>query len=229
MPLVTRFPVRRLAFLACLAPALAHADDGTHIGAAVTVGLSGLGLDAGVNVTDFLGVRGTFATYSLSHSGNYSTSVEWNAQARLRQAGVLLDVYPFGGGAFRVSAGAIDDLNNLTASAQPSASGTYTFNGVSYPASSIASATANVQWNKVVPYLGLGSGNIAGSRGFHFTTDLGVIFSGSPTSAINVACAAGQVCSQLGPNVAVEQTKLQNDVHKLNLWPVLRLGFGFAW
>jgi hypothetical protein len=229
MPLATRSTLRRLALLACLAPALAHADDGTHVGAAVTAGLSGFGLDVGVNLTDFLGLRGTFATYSLSHNGNYSTSVTWSAQARLRQAGLLVDLYPFGSGIFRLSAGAIDDLNQVTGTAQTTASGTLTFNGVSYPASSLAYANANVEWNKVVPYVGVGSGNLAGSRGFHFTTDLGVLISGSPSSALNVACAAGQVCNQLAQNVAVENAKLQNDVHKLNLWPVLRLGFGYAW
>jgi len=228
MAMTTRDVMRGMALAACLsAPALAAADDGTHIGAAVTAGLSGLGLDAGVNITDYVGVRATFATLSFSHNGDYSTSVEWNAQARLRQAGVLLDIYPFAG-AFHVTAGAVDDQNKLSATAQPSATGTLTFNGVSYPTSELTSASAYVQWSKTVPYLGLGAGNLAGSAGFHFTVDAGVLFTGSPTANINVACAAGQSCPQLGPNVAAEQAKLQNNVHSLNLWPVLRIGVGYA-
>jgi hypothetical protein len=112
--------------------------------------------------------------------------------------------------------------------AQPSASGSFTFNGTSYPANEISAASANVDWGKSVPYLGLGWGNLAGSTGLHFTTDLGVLITGSPTATVSVSCAVNQVCAQLGPNVAAEQTKLQNDVNKVNVWPVLRFGIGYA-
>jgi hypothetical protein len=218
----------QLALIGCLAvPALAHADDTTHVGVAVTAGLSGLGLDLGVNINSYVGVRATIADYSINHNGNYGTSVDWDAKLRLFQAGLLLDGYPFAGG-FHLTGGIVRDGNKVTLNAQPSSTGTYTFNGTSYPANQISSASANVDWGKSVPYLGLGWGNLAGSAGLHFTTDLGVLLTGSPTGTISVTCASNQVCAQLGPNVAAEQTKLQNDVNKINFWPVLRFGIGYA-
>jgi hypothetical protein len=219
---------RRLAAFACLAlPVLAHADDATHVGVALTGGLSGLGLDVGVNINSYLGVRATIADYSLSHNGNYGTSVDWDAKLRLFQAGLLLDGYPLAGG-FHLTGGVVKDGNKASLNAQPSASGSFTFNGTSYPANEISAASANVDWGKSVPYLGLGWGNLAGSTGLHFTTDLGVLITGSPTATVSVSCAVNQVCAQLGPNVAAEQTKLQNDVNKVNVWPVLRFGIGYA-
>jgi hypothetical protein len=219
---------RRLALIGCLAvPALAYADDSTHVGVALTGGLSGLGVDLGVNINSYLGVRATIADYSISHNGNYSTSVDWDAKLRLFQAGLLLDGYPFAGG-FHLTGGIVKDGNKVTLNAQPSSNGTYTFNGTTYPASQISAASASVDWSKSVPYLGLGWGNLAGSAGLHFTTDLGVLITGSPSATISVSCASNQVCAQLSTNVAAEQTKLQNDVNKLTVWPVLRFGIGYA-
>jgi hypothetical protein len=214
-----------LAGAATLA-APARADSGT-VGVAATAGLSGLGADLAVSINDFLGLRATVSGFSVSRNGNYGTSVDWDARLRLFQAGLLLDAFPFAGG-FHLTAGVVDDGNKVNLNATPSASGTYSFNGQTYPASDIQSASASVDWGKAVPYLGLGWGNLAGSAGLHFTSDIGVLITGSPSATVSVVCAANQVCSQLGPNVAAEQAKLQNDVNGLRFWPVLRFGIGFA-
>lgn len=226
--------MRNLRFLMALALAAgatlgapAHADGSGTVGVAATAGLSGLGADLAVNLNDYVGLRASVSGFSVTRNGNYGTSVDWDAKLRLFQAGLLLDAFPFAGG-FHLSAGIVDDGNKVSLNASPSASGTYTFNGQSYPANQIQSASANVDWGKAVPYLGLGWGNLAGSPGLHFTSDIGVLITGSPSATVSVVCAANQACSQLGPNVAAEQTKLQNDVNSLKFWPVLRFGIGFA-
>jgi len=211
--------------------ATARADDAFHVGAAVTAGFSGLGADVGVNINSYLGVRATIAGFSIDHNGNYSTSIDWTARARLFQAGLLLDGYPFAGG-FHLTAGLVKDGNKISLTAQPSGSGSFTFNGTSYPAADVASASASVQWNKTVPYLGLGWGNLAGSSGLHFTSDFGLLLTGSPTATITANCSAALIaangCSQLTYDAGQEQLKLQNDVHKITVWPVARIGIGFA-
>ncbi len=221
-----------LCLATCFAlPSLAWADDETHIGAAVTAGLSGLGADVGVNINSFVGVRATIAGFSLDHNGNYSTSVDWTARARLFQAGLLLDGFPFAGG-FHLTGGIVKDGNRINLVAQPSGSGTFTFNGNSYPALDVASAAASVDWSKTVPYLGLGWGNLAGSSGLHFTSDLGLLITGSPSATISVTCSPAFVqpggCAQLVYDASQEQLKLQNDVHKITVWPVARVGIGWA-
>jgi len=208
----------------------AQADEATHVGVALTAGLSGIGADVGVNINDYVGVRATVADLSISKNGNYGTDVSWQGTLKLFQAGALLDVFPFAGG-FHLTAGAVQDGNKFTLTGQPT-SGTFTFNGNTYPSADVSSASGTVQWNKTVPYVGLGWGNLAGSRGLHFTSDLGALITGSPNASVNVVCSpAGQtagVCPALANDVAAEQTKLQNDVHRLTVWPVLRIGVGFA-
>jgi hypothetical protein len=205
---------------------LAFADDGTHVGLALTAGLSGLGADLGVNINEYLGVRATVSDFSFNRTGNYGTSVNWDAKLKLFQAGALLDVYPFAG-VFHLSAGVVQDGNKFSLDGKPNG-GTYTFNGTSYPSSAIGNAAAAVEWSKAVPYVGLGWGNLAGSRGFHFTTDLGALITGKPTTRVTATCNVQSVCANFDTNLAAERTKLQNDVHNVTFWPVIRFGIGYA-
>jgi hypothetical protein len=208
---------------------LAQADDGSHIGVALTGGLSGVGADLALGINSYVGLRASVAGLSITRTGNYGTSIDWDARLKLFQAGALIDVYPFAG-AFRLSAGVIQDGNKFTLDGRPSG-GTYTFNGTSYPASDVLNASASVGWSKAVPYLGLGWGNLGGSAGWHLTSDLGVLITGQPTVSLSATCspsAPAGVCSQFNANVAAEQTKLSNDVHNLTAWPVLRVGIGYT-
>jgi len=212
------------ALAAC--PGLAKGDESTHVGIALTAGLSGFGGDLGVNINDYLGLRATVSDFSINRTGNYGTSVGWDARLKLFQAGALLDVYPFAGD-FRLSAGVVQDGNKFTLDGRPSG-GSYTFNGTSYPASAVGNAAASVDWSKAVPYLGLGWGNLAGSRGWHFTSDFGVLVTGSPNTQLSATCNVSSACANFDANLAAERTKLQNDVHNITFWPVFRLGIGFA-
>jgi len=218
-----------LASLAAMSGA-AQAGDSTHVGVALTGGLSGIGADVAVNINDYVGIRGTIAGFNISHTGDYGTSVSWDATLKLFQAGALVDLYPFAGG-FRLSAGVVQDGNKFTMSGKP-ASGNYTFNGNTYAAADLGSASATVDWSKAVPYVGLGWGNLGGSPGLHFTGDLGMLITGSPNATINATCsAAGQtagICAQLATDAAAEQVKMQNNVHSITVWPVLRLGVGYT-
>ena len=213
------------AIAVALTCASAHADDATRLG-----GLSGLGADIGLNINSYFGLRGTAAGFSFNRNGSYGTSATWNASLTLFQAGLLLDAYPFAG-RFHFSGGLVKDGNKLALTAQPVA-GTYTFNGNTYSSADVATASANVTWNKAVPYLGVGWGNLAGSPGLHFTTDLGAMITASPTSTVAATCSTiGQqagICRQLATDVAAEQAKLQNFVHSATFWPVIRFGIGYA-
>lgn len=218
------------AIAVALACASARADDATRLGLAVTGGLSGPGADIGLNINSYFGLRGTVAGFSFNRNGSYGTSATWNASLTLFQAGLLLDAYPFAG-RFHVSGGLVKDGNKLALTAQPVA-GTYTFNGNAYSSAQVTAAAANVSWNKAVPYLGLGWGNLAGSPGLHFTTDLGAMITGSPTSTVSATCSTvGQqdgICQRLATDLGAEQAKLQNYVHSATFWPVIRFGIGYA-
>jgi len=205
---------------------LASADDGTHVGIALTGGLSGLGADLGVNINQYLGVRATVSDFSINHNGNYGTSVGWDAKLKLFQAGAVLDAYPFAG-VFHLTAGLVKDGNKFSLDGQPSG-GSFKFNGNTYQSTDVSNVSAAVEWSKTVPYVGLGWGNLAGSRGFHFTTDLGVLITGAPNTSLTGTCNVPSACTNFNTDIAAERTKLQNDVHNVTFWPVVRVGIGWA-
>lgn len=229
----SRFVSLMLIVAAGACAPLARADDQPHVGVAATIGLSGVGADLAVGFNNYFGVRATAAGIDISHNGDYGTSVSWEAKLKLFQAGLLLDAFPFAGG-FHLTAGMVRDGNKISLNGQPSGT-TFTFNGNVYPSSAIVSPTADVDWTKTVPYVGLGWGNLGGSAGFHLTTDLGVLITGSPRASISVGCNPAGIpsgstigCGTLAGDVAAEQVKLQNDVNKINVWPVFRIGIGYA-
>jgi hypothetical protein len=217
--------------IACFAPRV-HAQSASHFGVSLNGGLiTGLGADLGVGLNEYVGLRASVSGWgTISRNGNYGSDVAWDAKLKLFEAGVLLDGYPFGG-SFRLTAGAVQDKNKFTLTGTPSAGSTYTFNGVSYPASDIASANSTVDWSKTVPYVGFGWGNLGGESGLHFMSDFGALISGSPKTSLSVVCApslSSTTCSQIQANADVEQGNIQNDVHNLRFWPVLKLGVGYT-
>lgn len=213
-------------------PLLARADGSApaSFGIGANGGLSGAGADLAVRVNDYFNVRMMAAGLTVTRDGNYGTSDSWSAKLKLFQAGALIDYFPFAG-AFHLTAGAIYDGNKIDA--QPN-SGTLTFNGTTYPISQLGSAAGTVEWNKVVPYLGIGAGNAVGSRGLHVTADAGVLFTGSPSATLTATCSSAAIAldptcqSTLNSNVQVEQNKLRDNTGNLKYWPVARIGINYA-
>lgn len=209
-------------------PAVTPAATSASFGIALTAGLSGVGVDLDLPINASFGLRATVSGLSMSRNGTYGTSDTWNGNLKLAQYGLLGDYYPFAG-SFRLSAGVIYDANQLDVNG--TSNGSYTFNGQTYNTGQISTSNGSVTWNRFVPYLGLGAGNLAGSPGFHTGFDLGVLFSGKPTVALNASCTPGSLaCNQstLNQNVAAERTSLQNTANKYRFWPVARVEIGYA-
>jgi hypothetical protein len=211
---------------AILAPA--HADEGATVGVDVNAGiLTGFGLDLAVPVNNYVGVRLTADGYSYSRNSTaYGTSVAWNAKLKLADAGVILDIYPFAG-SFRISGGMVHDGTRISLNASPTQA--ITLNGNTYNPGDLGSADGEVTFKSSVPYVGIGAGNLAGSRGFHFIADVGVLLTGKPTATLTATCGSNPaVCTTLQADASAEQAKMQNNVNKLNFWPAVRLGVGYA-
>lgn len=219
-----------LVTAALAAAAAARADDGSTIGIDLNAGLlTGFGADIALPINNYVGVRATGAGYSYSRSNlQYGSSVAWDGKLRIFDAGLLLDIYPFGG-SLRLTGGMLKDGTKLTLSA--SSLNSLTLNGNTYTPGEIGVANGSLSFKNSVPYVGIGAGNLAGTRGFHVVADVGVLLTGKPTVALAATCGSAlttTLCSQLQTDVAAEQTKMQADVNKLSLWPAIRLGLGYS-
>jgi len=211
------------AFLVAAA-ALGTANGAQAAGVGVRAGTTGVGADIGFSLMPTLSARLGYSGLSYSH-GIDVTDVQYDGKLRLSNINLLLDFSPLPG-PFRITGGFIFNDNKVDVTGEPT-NGSYTINGVTYPASAIGSLGGTVKsGNRAAPYLGIGYGNVAG-LGVNFYFDLGVMFQGTPSASLSATCGASlssAQCSQLQTNVAAEQTRLQDNVSGFKYYPVANIG-----
>ena len=203
---------------------VAGAASAADLGVSAEIGTTGIGLHLSAAVMPNVNVRvgGNFLDYGHNVS---TTNVQYDAKLRLQTIDALVDYFP-GAGAFRVTAGVVFDNNKLVATGRPNAGGTYTLNGTSY---TLGSLNGDVDFPKAAPYLGIGWGNAAGAnKGWSLTGDVGVMFAGTPRSNLTATGCTGPACSTLAADLAAENANLQDQIHNLRYFPVLRIGAAYA-
>jgi len=211
------------AFLVAAA-ALGAANGAQAAGVGVRAGTTGVGADVGFSLMPTLSARLGYSGLSYSRDIDV-TDVQYDGTLRLSNINLLLDFSPLPG-PFRITGGFIFNDNKVDVTGKPT-NGSYTINGVTYPASAIGSLGGTVKsGNQAAPYLGIGYGNVAG-LGVNFYFDLGVMFQGTPSASLSATCGASlssAQCSQLQTNVAAEQTRLQDNVSGFKYYPVANIG-----
>jgi hypothetical protein len=203
--------------LLCLAQAAGAA------GAGIRAGTTGIGGDIAFEVLPTLSARVGYSYLSFSTTVD-SSDVEYDAKPKLSNGNLFLDWSPLG--PFRITGGLILNGNKIDVNAVPTG-GTYTINGVVYPAAAVGSLSGTVDSGKsAAPYIGIGYGNVAGA-GVNFYFDLGVMYQGNPKATLTAVCGpslpAAQ-CSQLQANVAAEAVDLQESINNFKYFPVVSFG-----
>ncbi len=196
----------------------AAALSGTDVG--LTVGTLGYGPQVGITlVPNKFDARLNYGYLNYSYNTT-SNGVYYNGHLKLNNVGLLGDWHPWGG-MFRLTGGLFYNDNKFDLTGQPSG-GTYTFNGVTYTAAQAGNVTAHVTFDSVAPYLGFGWGDNGSSAGLHFTSDIGVMYQGTPKATITAANAPKD--PELAANVRAAQSKLQSDLNNFKFYPVLQVG-----
>jgi len=211
--------MKTLAVLAASIGFMAAASAG-QIDVGLSAGTLGYGPQVGFVVTPGkfdVRLNAGYLNYSYNTT---SSGVAYDGHLKLNNVGLLGDWHPFDGG-FRVTAGAFYNDNKFSLTGQPSG-GTYTFNGVTYTATQAGTVTANVTFNSLAPYLGIGWGDNSNSAGLHFTSDVGVMYQGRPNATITATGAASNPA--LAADVRAAQGKLQSDLNSFQWYPVVQVG-----
>ncbi len=212
-----------------VASALCMTANATDVGVSAEVGTLGAGLHLIVPTQDSLNVRIGFSGYNYNYNGSTS-DVNYDFKLKLQTIDALLDWYPLNG-SFHLSGGFFHNGNKITSVAKPGINGSYTINGNTYTTAEAGTVDGNTDFRSAAPYLGVGWGNPAGKeKGWGFTSDLGVIFQGAPTSTLTSSgCAAtAQICAQLYNDLSVEATNLDQKTNNFKYYPVLRVGVSYS-
>lgn len=146
------------------------------------------GVDAGVQVTRFVGARlkvGYFR-YNDYPYDVYVQSVRLETHSSLRLGAVELlgDVYPFGSGLFRVTGGLAVFTKN-TLKIRGYLGETIYYEGNEIRPEDVGYIDADIQWQRAGAYLGIGMGKTVPKKRVGAGFDLGVYYMGKPKVSVN--------------------------------------------
>ncbi len=210
------------------APPLAAAD----FALAARAGTLGAGVELTAGLASQLDVR------LGAHGGSYSerreaSDVEYDATAEVRAATALLDWHP-GGRAFRLTAGAVWNGNEVEGESLAPASGLYEIGDVLVPAALLGTLAGRVEWDPVAPYAGFGFGNpLAPGRAWRLALDFGVVFQGEPEVTLTPRLPPGSPLQNpvaralLEIELDKEERDLEEEFADFDLYPVVALGVSY--
>jgi hypothetical protein len=193
------------------------------------VGTLGVGGELNVAFSDYAGARIGYNAFKYTRNTTVS-SINYDADAQLRTVSILGDWYPFAGG-FRASAGLMYNDNQATYNGVPTG-GTFLINGQPFQATDVTSLKGTMSFGNVSPYLGIGWGNpVAKDKGWGMTTDIGVLFQGSPNTTLVATCSPTALpgACPTQSDVDAQNAQMQSDLKNFKYWPVVSIGISYQW
>ncbi len=217
----------------------------------VKAGTLGFGLEYTHALSDKFSVSGGINRYDYSAEIDES-GVKYEAELELNSFSLLGNFHPFENG-FRITAGALVNNNELSGGVK---SGSYTYTGnatvggiairnQAYTAGPNGDVDGDlrVTFKEIAPYLGIGwSHSRTQSRKLSFLFDLGVAFQGAPELTLNGSCGTtgedtfasfglgNETDCQAAVDeiIATERPKVDEDLDKFKLYPVMSLGILYS-
>ena len=191
-------------------------------GISAKVGTLGLTFEGITSLNTDLNVRGGVSFFNYSYEGDKNTTDDYSfsADLKLSSISVLADWYLFGGAFFRLTGGALINLNKVSAKAAPTK--TYFVGGDEYTPDKLGKLNIDISFQKFSPYIGIGFGNpLDGPSGLAFTVDIGSAYQGARKTDLSAN-------GLLEPSAAPDQEKqLESNLNWFKWWPVVTLGFTY--
>ena len=210
------------AFVLFAAAAVAAAQG---IAIAPKIGSTGAGADLTVGVARTLNVRLGAQGWSRSETRT-EQEIEYDADLKLLSGQILLDLHP-GGRAFRISAGAIVNGNEVTAVSTEDA--VYVINGTPYPVGLVGRLSGKVETNTLAPYLGVGWGNaVAPGAKWRFAVDVGAFYQGSPKVSLRAESPFLPLLpDSFEEDLEAERQEIEEDIDSYTVYPVISVGVSY--
>jgi hypothetical protein len=187
---------------------------------AVGIKLSSLGISAegtrsfGEKLNAKLGL--SYFSYSYDAEAGAQDDYSSSADLNLLSLSALADYFPFGN-FFRITGGLMINLNKIDGTFTPTES--YTIGGDNYTPEKLGDLKAEIDFNPVSPYLGIGLGNsLAGDSGLKFSFDVGTMYQGAAGVNLN---ADGLLAPSAEPD---QEKQLEENLSWFKWYPVVSLG-----
>jgi len=211
-----------LALVALLAPARAAAQ----VAVGVQAGTLGIGPQVAVPLGDRTAARLVAGLYS--HETTYDeTGIEYDAEAELRSALLLLDFHP-GGGGFRLTLGGGWNGTGLDVSAPVEELLRREVPDLPPLPLDAGTVHGRAEGQTLVPYAGLGFGGAPRGRGrWGVSFDLGAVYHGEPEVELGTSlpfALPAQLQRELDLIAADEEARLEQELRDYTWLPVVALG-----
>jgi hypothetical protein len=186
----------------------------------ITLGTTGIGVEAGVRPLERLGFRLGMATIPYTYDFE-EDDVRGRGEPPSPATRLTVDFLPRGG-PFHLSAGLHRVGQGVRAEAMPVDS--IEFNDRNYSPEEIGSLVGEVWGKKTAPYLGLGWQGTGGS--WQFYGDIGVVLTGSLEVDLR---ATGPISEnqQFRQDLEAERRELQDDLPNIPVFPHLVIGLRY--
>ena len=182
----------------------------------------GPGGDIAYSLTDQVTIRLAGHYFKYSYDDNVD-DIDYDLDLRLASGGLLVDWHPFNG-SFRVTGGGLFYGNRVTGDARPNQPTEIGDN--TYTPEQIGRLDAKLDFDSVVPYLGIGWGNPFAGKRWTFTFDLGVVYHGSPDVRLT-SDGAGSNNPQFQEDLRREEQKFKDEIADFRFWPVVAIGLSY--
>lgn len=189
-------------------------------------GTTGIGGEAATNISNDFSFRLGFSAFGLNvtETVDDDPSMDIDGKMRLNSFSALVDYFPFEGRSFKLTGGLIYHDLDVSANAVPIES--YTMNKGrdnerTFAPERLGTMAINLAYpNKLMPYLGLGFGNMVGAGSpFSFLFNLGLMYSGAPEITM-----VGE--GMIAPT-ADHAISIQEGLNVFNWYPVMRIGLSY--
>jgi hypothetical protein len=217
----------------------------SHLGTGITVGTTGVGIEAAVPYGAYWNIRAGVSYFAYSRafeSSGSSTGSPYKGHLRLGGARLGVDWFPLAGG-FHVSLGML--ISNLTQAAahidlQPGK--ILTIEGAQYTtdAANPFQGSAHSEISPVAPVLTVGWGNLI-PRNYHkrfsFPIEIGAVYEGPPTAHVTTTgdiCSTDQGCRPasadrgFNENLATALGDVNSNLDRYaRFFPIISVGVGY--
>ena len=190
----------------------------------------GLGVEAAFPVTQSvdarIGVNGFHYTFNKATTSN-GQSTTYNGNLDMQSLQALADWHPWQS-SFRVTGGLVYNNNQFKGTAQPTGGKLY-LGGSCYGVSPCiitvgdAHVDATVDFDKIAPYLGIGWGRAAKKSGLSFTSDVGVLYAGTPKTNLTTVDFNATAADLASANAA-----LKDSLNGYKFYPIVSIGIGYS-
>lgn len=183
--------------------------------ASLKVGTQGVSLEGYRSLSPIFNVRLGAGLFSFNANNVKQTSdYRVDGDLNLLEVSALADWFPFEN-SLRVIGGLVVNLNKASVLLTPTV--TKKSGNIEYTPERLGLVTADISFDKVAPYIGMGLGNpTSGASGVGFTFDIGTFYQGKPNASMSGTKLLTPMESQ-GP-------VLQDNIKWFQFYPVLSFG-----